>query len=176
MKKLLVVVDYQHDFVDGSLGFQGAEKLEDAICGRIARYRLQGADIAFTFDTHDEGYLQTQEGKKLPVVHCLRDTEGWTLYGRVAGCLTPKDKVFYKPAFGSPELAEFARAGGYDVVELCGLVSNICVLSNAVLVKAALPEAEILVDARCTSCGDPETNQKALDVMAGLQISVINRE
>lgn len=175
MKKLLVVVDYQNDFVTGTLGFDRAPALEDAICKKIEQYRGEGADVAFTFDTHGADYMQTQEGKNLPVAHCLRDSEGWSLYGRVAGYCTEQTPCFYKPVFGSFALAEFVKEREYDAIELCGLVSNICVLSNAVLVKAALPEAVVMVDARCTDCFDPQMNQKALDVMEGLQIQVVNR-
>lgn len=175
MKELLVVVDYQNDFVSGSLGFEKAASLEDAICHKIEAYRSRGADVVFTFDTHDADYLNTQEGKCLPVVHCVRGTPGWQLCGRVAGYCGPDTVCFYKPVFGSRQLADYAGEQGYDAVELCGLVSNICVLSNAVLIKAALPETVVTVDAQCTSCADEAMNQKALDVMEGLQIQVINR-
>ena len=175
MKKLLLVVDYQNDFVNGSLGFAGAEKLEGPICDKIEAYRAEGADVAFTFDTHGEDYLDTQEGKKLPVVHCLRGSEGWNLYGRVAGYCTPGSICFHKPAFGSMAMAYYVKTQQYDLVELCGLVSNICVLSNAILVKAALPACEVVVDARCTACADPAMNEKALDVLEGVQVKVIGR-
>ena len=144
MKKLLVVVDYQKDFVDGALGFSGAELLEGPICEKIAACRAQGGEVAFTFDTHGDNYLSTQEGRKLPIVHCIDGTDGWKLYGAVAHCQKPGDRVFKKPAFGSAELFDYLRAGQYDEVELCGLVSNICVISNAALAKAALPEARVV--------------------------------
>ena len=111
----------------------------------------------------------------MPVVHCVRGTPGWQLCGRVAGYCGPDTVCFYKPVFGSRQLADYAGEQGYDAVELCWLVSNICVLSNAVLIKAALPETVVTVDAQCTSCADEAMNQKALDVMEGLQIQVINR-
>lgn len=175
MKKLLIVVDFQKDFVDGALGFPGAEKLEEPICRKLAEYQANGWDIAFTYDTHGEDYLETQEGRKLPVPHCVKGTEGWKLYGAVSQYDTGSVHRFLKPAFGSPELALFAAGGGYDEVEFCGLVSNICVLSNAVQVKAALPEARIRVDARCTDSFDKALHEKALDVMEGLQIEVYGR-
>ena len=175
MKKLLLVVDYQKDFVDGSLGFSGAEQLEGPICEKIEACRAQGAEVAFTFDTHKENYLETQEGRLLPVPHCILGTPGWELYGRVADYCTPGTPCFHKPAFGSMALAYYVKTQGYEEVELCGLVSNICVLSNAVLVKAARPECRVVVDARCTACADPAMQQKALDVMEGLQIQVIGR-
>lgn len=175
MKELLVVVDYQNDFVSGALGFDGAEKLAGAICEKIADYRGRGQTVAFTFDTHDSGYLQTQEGKHLPVLHCVRGTDGWQLHADIAALQEANDPCFYKPSFGSMELAEYARDGGFDAVELCGLVSNICVLSNAVLMKAALPEAVVTVDARATAAGDTAIHEKALDVLAGVQVCVIGR-
>ena len=175
MKKLLVVVDFQNDFVDGSLGFSGAEQLEQPICQKIFQYRAEGAQVAFTFDTHGADYLDTQEGRLLPIPHCTKSTQGWDLYGKVAGLREADDPCFEKSAFGSPELAHYVAKNGFERVELCGLVSNICVISNAVLIKASLPEAEVVVDAACTSCADPEMNRKALDVMEGLQIRVIGR-
>lgn len=175
MRQALVVVDFQTDFVDGSLGFEQAPSLERAICAKINAYHEQNQTVIFTFDTHSENYLQTQEGKKLPVMHCLKDSPGWKLYGHAADLCRPGDILIEKPGFGSLELAEYLRRVGFDRIELVGLVSNICVISNAVLAKAALPEAEIIVDAACTGSADPSLHEKALDVMEGLQISVKNR-
>ncbi len=175
MKKLLIVVDYQKDFVDGSLGFAGAEALDASIAQRIADYHAAGNDVVFTLDTHGTNYAQTQEGRKLPVPHCLFGEAGWELYGSTAAARGDGDCVFRKPTFPSLELAEWLKGRSYAQVELCGLVSHICVLSNAVMVKAALPEAEILVDARLTSSFDPALHEKALDVLEGLQVTVTNR-
>ena len=138
--------------------------------------RAAGDDVAFTLDTHGPDYLDTQEGRKLPVPHCLRGSDGWQLYGETGQALDRgRDKVLEKPAFPSLELAEWLRGRGYDQVELAGLVSYLCVLSNAVMVKAALPEAEIIVDASCTAGPDPALHAKGLDVMEALQITVLNR-
>lgn len=175
MKKLLVVVDFQNDFVNGTLGFPEAKQLEEPICQKIEQYRKEDADILFTFDTHDASYLQTKEGQALPVEHCIKGTAGWNLYGRVAAYCSDGAKRIEKPSFGSMELMQVAKSGMYDLVELCGLVSNICVLSNAVLVKTALPQADVVVDARCTGSSDPILHEKALDVLAGLQIGVLGR-
>lgn len=174
MKKILVVVDYQNDFVSGSLGFPGAVALEDRIAEKIEQYRGQGGEVAFTYDTHEKNYMETQEGQNLPVPHCLRGTPGWELYGKINALRTETDLCFEKNTFGSLTLAEYLKKGGYGLVELCGVVSNICVISNAVLAKAALPEAKIVVDASCTAGGDSSMNQKALDVMSGLQIQILN--
>ena len=176
MKKLLVVVDYQKDFVDGALGFPGAESLDEGISNKIARYREGGHDVAFTFDTHDESYLDTQEGRRLPIAHCGRNSGGWELFGKTAGFLTPDSRIFHKNAFGSLELGAFIRESSYDEIELVGLVSNMCVLSNAVIAKAADPEARIVIDASCTASFDDDINEKALDIMESLQMDVINRK
>lgn len=176
MKRLLLVIDYQKDFVDGALGFPGAERLDRAIAQKITAYRAAGDDVAFTLDTHGEDYLDTQEGRKLPVPHCLRGSEGWELYGETGKSRREGDALLEKPAFPSLELGAWLREKGYERVELVGLVSYICVISNAVIAKAALPEAEILVDAACTGGPDPILHEKALDVMEqALQITVINR-
>ena len=173
MKKIFVVVDYQNDFVDGALGFPDAYKLDEKIAKRINEERENGSEIAFTFDTHNENYLSTQEGKNLPVVHCIEGTEGHKLYGETAKCQKDTDKVFYKPCFGSMELAEYLRAGNYDEVEFCGLVSNICVISNVILAKAALPEAKVTVRAELTDSFDKTLNKETLDILKGVQVEVI---
>ena len=173
--KLLLVVDYQKDFVDGSLGFEGAEKLDSLIAEKIAAYRREGEYVAFTLDTHYDDYLQTLEGKNLPVPHCIKGTEGHKLYGKTAKQKLPCDMVFEKNTFPSLELAEYLKQKNYDSVELVGLVSNICVASNAMMVKAALPEAEVTVDALCTDSSDKELQEKCFDALEGMQIRVANR-
>ncbi|SHI88705.1 cysteine hydrolase family protein [Desulfosporosinus lacus] len=175
MKKILVVVDYQKDFVSGSLGFEKAISLETRIRHKIKQYKQNGDEVVFTFDTHNDNYLQTQEGKNLPILHCVRNTEGWNLYGKVAELCDKTSKRFEKITFGSLELATYLTNNEYDCVELIGVVSNICVISNAIIAKAALPEAKIIVDASCTASNDESLNQKALDVMQGMQIEIINR-
>lgn len=176
MNRLLIVVDYQNDFVNGALGFPGAEKLAGPIARRIAEYRAGGGDVIFTLDTHGPDYPDTQEGRRLPVPHCIRDTVGWELYGPVAEAARDGDERFCKPTFPSLKLGQYLEQREYDQVELCGLVSNICVLSNAVIAKAALPEAEIIIDADLTASGDPVLHEKALDVLEGIQVTVLNRK
>ena len=171
--KLLIIVDYQNDFVNGSLGFEGAELLDRKIAHKIRDYRKEGGEVIYTMDTHQEDYLNTQEGRKLPVEHCIEDTSGHRLYGFTARERTDKDKVFYKDTFGSIELADYIKFRDYESVELVGLVSNMCVLANAVLVKAALPETEVIVDTSYTASADAELQEKAFDVMEGLQITVV---
>lgn len=174
MKKLLVVVDYQNDFVSGSLGFEGAKALEEAIAKKIDAFRAAGDDVIFTLDTHGEDYLDTQEGRLLPVEHCLRGTPGWELYGSIAGrakgCL-----CFEKDTFGSTALYHYLENHPYGEIELCGVVSSICVISNAVLAKTAQPQTPVYVDASCTAAPDAAMQEKTLDVLENLQIRVLNR-
>ncbi|HEY8444648.1 MAG TPA: isochorismatase family cysteine hydrolase [Bacilli bacterium] len=166
--KLLIIVDYQKDFVDGALGFEKAKLLEE----RIYQKALNYDNIIFTLDTHDDNYLNTQEGKNLSIVHCIRDSEGWQLYGKIKDL---KGTKVIKNTFGSSELLSLLKESNFQEIELVGLVSNICVLANAVIAKTALPEAKIIVDAKCTASFDEDLHEKALDVMAGLQIEIINR-
>ena len=174
MKKCLIVVDYQNDFVSGALGFPGAAALEQAIARKIRQYRENGDEVMFTFDTHEADYLDTQEGRSLPVAHCLKGTPGHALYGQVADLIQEADKRFHKPTFGSDELYEYLRITPFASIELAGVVSNICVISNAVLAKTAQPETPILVDACCTAGNDAGLHEAALRVMAGLQVRIIN--
>jgi nicotinamidase-related amidase len=174
MKRALVIVDYQNDFVHGSLGFPRAQAIEEAIVAKIEDFLAAKDDLFFTFDTHGSDYLETREGQNLPVAHCIRGTEGWEIFGRVAQYL-PAAQVFHKTTFGSLELAAYLQRKQYDAVELAGLVSNICVLSNAVLAKAALPEADIVVDALATASVDEAAEKAAFDVLQGLHIRVVNR-
>lgn len=172
MKKLLIVVDYQKDFVDGALGFAGAEKLDGIIAAKVKQYQAAGHDVVVTLDTHGEDYLLTQEGEKLPTPHCIRNSAGWRVFGETAG-LVEDCRAFEKPAFGSLGLLTFLCEQRYSVIELCGLVSNICVLANAVLAKTAQPEAEIIVDSRATASFDARLNEQALNVLEGLQVKVL---
>ena len=185
MKRLLIVVDYQNDFVDGALGFKGAELLDAPISRKIQEYREAGDTVCFTFDTHHQDYLETQEGRKLPIPHCIDGSEGHKLYGAVADELHETDSVFNKPTFGSTalfsrlmklqEIADGLGTQPFESIELVGLVSNMCVLSNAVIARTACPNTPIIVDAACTAAPDPAMNEKALDIMEGLQIEVLNR-
>jgi len=173
VKRLLVVVDYQNDFVDGSLGFEEAESLERVILDRIESYRRNKHDVIFTLDTHNNNYLETQEGKHLPIAHCVAGTYGHKLYGRVAEVVSDS-LVFEKNTFGSDRLFDYLRNNRYDSVELCGLVLGICVLSNAVLAKTALPDAEIIIDTRAAIGNDRAFDLKVVDVLKGIHISIVN--
>lgn len=172
MKKLLIVVDFQNDFIDGALGFPKALTLVDLIKNKIEEYNENNDDIIYTLDTHDENYMNTCEGANLPVKHCLDGSFGHQINSK---CDFTKQavKVFKKPTFPSLELAKYLETTNYDYVELCGLVSNICVLSNAIMVKSALPNAKIIIDSKLTASFDEELEQKAFDVLRGLHIEIL---
>ena len=174
MSRLLVVVDMQNDFVDGALGFQGADGIISGIVKRIDEYKASGDEVVYTLDTHFDNYSGTQEGKNLPVPHCIKGTEGHKLVPALQDVLSDC-RSFEKPSFGSMELAAYIRdnADRYDSIEFCGLVSNICVLSNAVIAKAAAPEAEIIVDSSLTDSFDKKLNDEVFDILKGMQITVV---
>ena len=169
MKKLLVVVDMQNDFITGSLGTPEAQAIVPAVVQKVQEALAAGVDVVFTLDTHGEDYLDTQEGKRLPVVHCVKGSPGWQLEGRLEGFAL---KRFEKPTFGSMDLARFAAEGSYDEVELVGLCTDICVISNAMIIKAALPQARVVVDSHCTAGVSPQSHQRALRAMESCQIDV----
>lgn len=172
MDKLLIVVDFQNDFVDGALGFDGANKLEDKICNRIKKAREDNEQIIFTFDTHEENYLNTQEGKFLPVEHCIKGSNGHKLYGKVAELVEKDDILIEKPTFGSIELCDYLKEHQFSEIELCGLVSNICILSNAILAKTFNPEATVIVDENLTDSFDEKLNKETFDILKGVQVVV----
>jgi nicotinamidase-related amidase len=174
--KLLVVVDYQNDYVNGSLGFAGAEKLEAPILEKIQSYIIDGDEVVFTLDTHASNYLDTEEGKNLPTPHCIKGTEGHKLYGNVSRVSKFASAIFEKGTFGCEALFEYILDGKYEEIELCGLLSNNCVVSNAVIAKTAAPYAHVKVDARCTACADKKMNEKTLDMLEALHVEITNRE
>ena len=177
MKRYLFVIDYQNDFVDGALGFPGAEKLDERIAAKVRAYGK--GHVLFTRDTHFENYLETREGKNLPVVHCIKGTDGWQVYGETAKALAEVeapgiDKLVFGMDITDPATAAVLPQQA-DEIELVGLVSNICVVSNAVVLQSKYPEATIIVDAACTASFDNGLNDKVLDVLAGFQVKVTNR-
>ena len=172
MRKLLVVVDMQNDFIDGSLGTPEAQAIVENVKNKIREY--DQADIYVTMDTHTPDYLKTQEGKNLPVVHCVRGTEGWQLREEIRELL-PDAKIYEKPAFGSLELARdlaAVSANEETEIELVGLCTDICVVSNALIIKAAMPEVPVSVDASCCAGVTPASHQAALETMKMCQVAV----
>jgi nicotinamidase-related amidase len=171
MKKLLLVVDMQNDFITGSLGSPQAQAIVPAVKAKIEHYKQEGHKIILTRDTHGIDYYNTQEGRLLPVPHCVEGTKGHDI--------TPELNfggyyVFNKPNFGSVELAEKIASQGFDEIELCGLCTDICVVSNALILKAKLPETKITVDAECCAGVSVVGHRAALLVMKSCQVEVIN--
>ena len=175
--RILVVVDMQNDFVTGVLGTQEAVEIVPKVKDRILWGAEQGETIVFTRDTHEEDYLETQEGRKLPVPHCIRDTRGWEIVNVLQDCAENTATVD-KPAFGSMDLCGILQLideqSPIEKITLVGLCTDICVISNAMLLKAALPETEIAVDASCCAGVTPESHATALRAMAACQISIEN--
>lgn len=173
MKNFLIVVDMQKDFVDGALGSAEAVAIVDNVVKKIDDFQ---GEIFVTYDTHFENYMETAEGKNLPVPHCIKGTEGWRLNGKVQHALEQKEYTeVEKLTFGSVKLPELIReAAGEDVftIELIGLCTDICVVSNAMILKANFPEMEIKVDANCCAGVTVESHQAALKTMQMCQIKV----
>lgn len=172
MRKILLVIDMQNDFIDGALGTTEAAAVVNDVAAEIAKYPV--ADVFATRDTHPENYLDTQEGKNLPVVHCVKGTPGWELNPKIAAALGDA-AVIDKPTFGSKELADrmvqLAQEDELDIT-LVGLCTDICVVSNALLIKAFLPETPIRVIASCCAGVTPESHQAALKTMQMCQIQI----
>lgn len=173
MKRALVVVDYQNDFVTGSLGFERAALLRPVIVDKIEKALDCGTHIIFTMDTHGDDYLETAEGRGLPVKHCIKGSWGWELDEGVLPYRNRGKKVIEKPTFGSVELGEYLANQRYDEVELCGVVSSICVLSNAVIAKASLPEAHIIVDSKATDDANVDGKNAALVCLRSIMVDVL---
>jgi len=174
MKKILIVVDMQKDFVDGVLGSKEAVAIVDNVVKKIENF---DGDIIVTYDTHPENYMETQEGKNLPVPHCIKDTDGWKLDLKVQAAIDKKNyKVIEKPTFGSTELPEYIKLtynpDGIEI-ELIGLCTDICVVSNALLMKANFLETKVSVDASCCAGVTPESHDAALKTMKMCQVNVI---
>ncbi len=169
--EVLVVVDMQKDFISGALGTKEAVAIVPRVAEKIAQAKKAGKTIVFTRDTHHENYLQTQEGKNLPVPHCLKDTDGWQLSPALdtAGCL-----IFDKPSFGSEALVRYLKElDGLERAEFVGLCTDICVITNVLAAKCALPELPITVDSSCCAGVTPQSHENALAAMRMCQIRVV---
>ena len=172
VRKILIVIDMQNDFIDAALGTKEAAAIVDAVKEKIRSYPAQ--DVIATMDTHPENYMETQEGRYLPVPHCIKGTDGWRIRPDIAELLTGA-KIYEKPTFGSTEMAADLKALSEKEeieLELVGLCTDICVISNALLLKAAMPEVKISADAACCAGVTPEKHLAALEVMRSCQIQV----
>jgi nicotinamidase-related amidase len=174
MRKILIVIDMQNDFIDAALGTKEAVSIVEAVKEKIRSFPAE--DVIATMDTHDEGYMQTQEGKNLPVMHCIKGTDGWKIRPDIAELLTGA-RIYEKPTFGSTALAadlkDFSEKEEIEL-ELIGLCTDICVVSNALLLKASMPEVKISVDAACCAGVTPQKHLAALETMRSCQIDVKN--
>ena len=176
MRKILVVVDMQNDFIDGALGTAEAVAIVENVKARIREY--DPADVFVTMDTHAPNYLETQEGRNLPVEHCIKGTKGWQIRSDIASLL-PDWHIYEKPTFGSvalaKDIAEIAAAEEIEI-EVLGLCTDICVVSNALMLKAYMPEVQISVDPSCCAGVTPESHEAALKTMQMCQINVLNKK
>lgn len=173
MKKILVVVDMQNDFIDGALGTKEAEQIVEPVMHKIKEYNT--GNIYATRDTHGTDYLSSQEGKNLPVEHCIKGTQGWEIRSEIAELLAGA-VIVDKPSFGSLKLAELLYEENKKEeleIELIGLCTDICVVSNAILLKAKMPEIKISVDASCCAGVTPESHAAALETMKMCQINIL---
>ena len=175
MNKLLIVIDMQNDFIDGSLGTKEAVNIVPNVIKKIKEY---DGEVIYTRDTHDEKYLQTQEGINLPVIHCLEGSNGWNIKDEIMVLAeSSKSKIFNKPSFGSTELVDYIKEiysnGQVDEVEIIGLCTDICVISNAIMIKSSIPEIKVVVDSNCCAGVMPESHKNALEAMKMCQIKII---
>ena len=173
MRKLLIVIDMQNDFIDAALGTKEAVSIVEAVKEKIRSYPAE--DVIATMDTHGDNYMDTQEGRYLPVPHCIRGSEGWKIRPDIEELLAGA-KIYEKPTFGSTKMAEDMKALAEKEeieLELIGLCTDICVVSNALLLKASMPEVKISVDAACCAGVTPEKHLAALETMRSCQIQVV---
>lgn len=169
--KILCVIDMQNDFIDGALGTKEAQSIVEKVKKKITTFKNAGQMVIFTRDTHHENYMETQEGKHLPVSHCIEGTKGWETSSALPsdGC-----KIIDKPTFGSRELADYiAGTNEVEEIQLVGLCTDICVISNALLLKATMPEIKISVDSSCCAGVTPESHANALNAMKMCQIEIL---
>ncbi len=165
--KALIVVDMQNDFIDGSLGTKEAVAIVPKVKQKIADARAEGSEVIFTRDTHYDDYLQTNEGKHLPVVHCVEESKGWEISSELDAS---SSTIINKNTFGYTGWTDF----DFEEVELVGLCTDICVVSNALIIKALFPEIKVSVDASCCAGVTPEAHEAALATMRSCQIEIVN--
>ncbi|MBO5946419.1 MAG: cysteine hydrolase [Clostridia bacterium] len=167
--KILVVVDMQNDFIDGALGTAEAVAIVPAVIEKIKQYEGSDSLVIYTKDTHLEDYMETREGRRLPVPHCIKGTSGHDIPDEIQ---RGHELIFEKPTFGSLALVEYLENIEFDEVELIGLCTDICVVSNAMLIKARFPEREVTVDSSCCAGVTPATHEAALTTMKMCQINI----
>jgi len=173
-KNVLAVIDMQNDFIDGALGTKEAEAIVAKVAAKIRDFQ---GEVVYTRDTHFENYLNTQEGAKLPVEHCIKGTEGWQIREELRKLPGDDTRIFDKPTFGSVELAQYLKEmEDLQSVMLIGLCTDICVISNALVIKAFLPEVTVQVNADCCAGVTPQSHRNALEAMKMCQVEIIGGE
>lgn len=172
MKKALVIIDMQNDFITGVLGNDECRAVVPKVVKRVQEAVNDKMDIIFSQDTHQENYLSTQEGKKLPVPHCMKNTDGWKIIPELAEVAEQKGVIFTKETFGSRAMAEYIMEHSYDEVELVGVCTDICVISNAITIKSFAPELEVFVNESCCAGVSMQSHQTAIEAMKACQINV----
>ncbi|MBU3805351.1 MAG: cysteine hydrolase [Candidatus Fournierella pullistercoris] len=179
MANVLVVVDYQNDFVDGSLGFERAVALEPGIAQRVEKALSDGWKVMFTRDTHPADYLTTREGQFLPVVHCVKGTPGWQLFASLhqyEQTSNPQVAIVDKPTFGSPLVAQAVQelcGGEPEQIEICGLVSNICVVSTAIMLHSTFLNSSISILEQLCAAPNPQDHDNTMKLLAGMGYHII---
>ena len=172
MKNVLIVIDMQNDFIDGAIGSCEAVSIVDNVAQKIREYKARGDEIIFTKDTHSENYLDTNEGKHLPVKHCIKGSKGWEISDKLD---TTNCKIIEKPTFGYTEWTKHLPQNEDLTIEFVGLCTDVCVVSNAIIIKAQFPNANLKVDASCCAGITPQTHSSALATMQSCHIEIINR-
>lgn len=170
MRKVIVVIDMQNDFIDGALGTKEAQAMLPHLVAKLEREK--DALLIFTQDTHSKNYMETQEGRNLPVLHCIKPEKGWEIAPSLQPFVKKAAAVIEKPAFGSLELPKAVAKLQPDEVELVGLCTDICVISNAMILKTAFPELPVAVDASCCAGVTPTSHDNALQAMKMCQVDI----
>lgn len=170
MKKALVVVDFQNDFIDGALGFDKAVSIKDNILALLNNF---DGDIIFTYDTHFKDYLNTKEGQNLPIIHCIKDSPGWQIPIKLNPFIKKAKKIFHKESFGSLELANYLKDNNYDRVEFCGLVSHICVFHNIILAFNTNKNIELILHQNATASFDDELHLHAMALLRAFWVKIV---
>lgn len=169
--KILVVVDIQNDFVDGRLGTKEAMKIIPYVKEKIENF---DGEVVYTMDTHDENYLHTQEGRNLPLKHCIKGTDGWKIK---EGVYKENCKIFEKPSFGSVDLVEYIKSidekEKIESIEFIGICTDICVVTNVMMIKGHFPEIELIVDSKACSGVSPQSHNSALETMKICQVKIV---
>lgn len=176
MNKVLVVIDYQNDFVDGALGFEKAKTLEKVIYEKVCTALDEGTSVFFTLDTHDDNYNNSREGRNLPVAHCLDESDGHRLYGSLADFYeNPRVTMVKKSGFGSVTLPDVIRSScsAPDTIEMCGVVTNMCVIANAIILQSEFENADIRILSDLCASFDEKLHDEAIDIMKNMHMTIV---